>query len=224
MLDPGGKVWEVWLLHALSFHKSIIGSYHTRNIEHVLDFLQLFRQVLTIFALVFITSFHNEIPYPVLQHVNVILCLRIRPFFQMFHYSSLQIRLIVSTKSCLPINFISAFSLNHDDFICEVVLYFLNVTLEDLLVHIDGSLRLYSRIEVSEYLLFDLLEGLDNMLGGLNDIHRDVSPSFRLNILRKVIDSVERIIRSSHQAYGQYRLVISCFSNCVFVLNFLHPR
>ena len=84
VLDPAGKVRKLWLFHALLLHKSIIGSYDARDVEEILDFLQLFRQVLSIFTLMFITRLHSEMPCPVFQLVNVVCGLVFCPQLQLF--------------------------------------------------------------------------------------------------------------------------------------------
>ena len=198
MLDPAGKVRKVWLYYALLLHKSIIRSYNARDVEEILDFLELFRQKLTIFSLVFITRLHSEMPCPVFQLLNVVCGLVLCPQLQLFLYSFLHLRFKASTQSCFLLNFFLAFSFYHYYFICKELLYFLYVTFEDLLVHIHGSLSVNSCIEIREYLLLDLLKRFYDMLDCLNDVDRDVPPCLRFDILWQIIDSVERIIWSSH--------------------------
>ena len=58
------------------------------------------------------------------------------------------------------------------------------------------------------------------MLGRLNDIDGDVPPRIRFNILGKLVNSMERIVWSSHQTHRQYRFVIIiCFANLWIVLH-----
>ena len=39
VVDETREVRKVWLLQTLTLHMSVVGSDHTRNIEHILDFL-----------------------------------------------------------------------------------------------------------------------------------------------------------------------------------------
>ena len=121
VVDEAGEVRKVWLLYALALHMSVVGSYHTGDIEHILDFLKFLRQVLTIFALIFITPFHDEVPHPVFQHINVICGLLFRPCLQSLLYSLLHFSFIFPTNSGFPLDGFLALSLYDDNLICEMV-------------------------------------------------------------------------------------------------------